>query len=189
MCKHVAAVLYGVGVRLDEKPELLFRLRAVDENDLVGSLDEALPFSARPVDDGKTLETEDISALFGLDLEAPSDPAAAGDVASPRAKSAKRTQRKRPGKKAAGRKAVVTPRLPPANSEADTGITKPSVVSNKPPAKRTSKSRNAGKAINVSISSDRKPRAALGSVSVAKKRKASKSEIELTPDGFVKWWK
>src|SRR3972149_5084651 len=30
MCKHVAAALYGVGARLDEKPELLFRLRGVD---------------------------------------------------------------------------------------------------------------------------------------------------------------
>ena len=39
MCKHVAAVLYGIGARLDEKPELLFRLRAVNENDLVADLD------------------------------------------------------------------------------------------------------------------------------------------------------
>src|SRR5665647_3955327 len=31
MCKHVAAVLYGVGARLDQQPELLFRLRAVNE--------------------------------------------------------------------------------------------------------------------------------------------------------------
>ncbi len=30
MCKHVAAVLYGVGARLDAQPELLFRLRAVE---------------------------------------------------------------------------------------------------------------------------------------------------------------
>ena len=29
MCKHVAAVLYGVGARLDAQPDLLFRLRAV----------------------------------------------------------------------------------------------------------------------------------------------------------------
>lgn len=29
MCKHVAAVLYGVGARLDEKPELFFTLRGV----------------------------------------------------------------------------------------------------------------------------------------------------------------
>src|SRR5207302_1183989 len=31
MCKHVAAVLYGVGARLDQQPELLFRLNNVDE--------------------------------------------------------------------------------------------------------------------------------------------------------------
>ena len=30
MCKHVAAVLYGVGARLDSKPELLFTLRGVE---------------------------------------------------------------------------------------------------------------------------------------------------------------
>jgi uncharacterized Zn finger protein len=182
MCKHVAAVLYGVGARLDERPALLFRLRAVDENDLVGSLDEALPFSDRPLDAGKTLETEDISALFGLDLEAPDDPVAARDVATPGAKSAKRIQRKRPVKNVAARPI-------PANPEADTGIAKPSVVSNTPSAKRTSKSLKAGKAINVRKSGDRKPRATSGSVNVAKKQKESKPEIQLTPDGFVKWWK
>ena len=35
MCKHVAAVLYGVGARLDERPELLFLLRGVDHTELV----------------------------------------------------------------------------------------------------------------------------------------------------------
>ncbi|MFH1573149.1 MAG: SWIM zinc finger family protein [Acidobacteriota bacterium] len=34
MCKHVAAVLYGVDARLDDKPELLFPLCKVDEKDL-----------------------------------------------------------------------------------------------------------------------------------------------------------
>ncbi len=33
LCKHVAATLYGVGARLDEKPELLFLLRGVDPSD------------------------------------------------------------------------------------------------------------------------------------------------------------
>ena len=47
MCKHVAAVLYGVGARLDRQPELLFRLRAVDENDLVAGIDKALPMTKR----------------------------------------------------------------------------------------------------------------------------------------------
>src|SRR4030095_7246431 len=35
MCKHVAATLYGVGARLDVQPELLFKLRDVDQQDLV----------------------------------------------------------------------------------------------------------------------------------------------------------
>ena len=45
MCKHIAAVLYGVGARLDQKPELLFRLRAVDENELVARIDSSVPLT------------------------------------------------------------------------------------------------------------------------------------------------
>lgn len=66
MCKHVAAVLYGVGARLDHKPELLFRLRAVDENDLVAPIETSLPISKKGPD--KLLQVDDMSALFGLDL-------------------------------------------------------------------------------------------------------------------------
>ena len=43
MCKHVAAVLYGVGARLDEQPELLFTLRCVDAQDLVKQAGAGLP--------------------------------------------------------------------------------------------------------------------------------------------------
>src|ERR1039458_1287234 len=43
MCKHVAAVLYGIGVRLDKQPELLFRLHGVDEKELIVHADAALP--------------------------------------------------------------------------------------------------------------------------------------------------
>ncbi len=77
MCKHVAAVLYGVGARLDESPELLFRLRAVDENDLLAHLDAAAPLSMTGSAAGKILEADDISTLFGLDMasdDAPSPP-------------------------------------------------------------------------------------------------------------------
>jgi len=68
MCKHVAAVLYGVGARLDAKPELLFRLRAVNENDLLTDIGQVLPMSKREPGSGKVLETDDIAALFGLDM-------------------------------------------------------------------------------------------------------------------------
>jgi uncharacterized Zn finger protein len=72
MCKHVAAVLYGVGARLDHAPELLFRLRAVDETHLVTRIDMGLPLSKKGVAAERTLQADDISALFGLDIaEAP----------------------------------------------------------------------------------------------------------------------
>jgi uncharacterized Zn finger protein len=68
MCKHVAAVLYGVGARLDHQPELLFRLRAVNEKDLVARLDQALPVAKQERPGGKVLEADDLSAMFGLDM-------------------------------------------------------------------------------------------------------------------------
>ncbi len=68
MCKHVAAVLYGVGARLDEKPELLFRLRRVNQLDLIAQADTGLrPARKRPVT-GKVLSTGDLSQIFGIEI-------------------------------------------------------------------------------------------------------------------------
>jgi uncharacterized Zn finger protein len=71
MCKHVAASLLGVGVRLDAKPELLFRLRGVNENDLVADIGSALPMAKKGPGAGKVLESDDMAALFGLEMGEP----------------------------------------------------------------------------------------------------------------------
>jgi uncharacterized Zn finger protein len=68
MCKHVAAVLYGIGARLDQQPELLFRLHSVDEKDLIAGTGKALPQAKRAPAAGKVLGGEDLAALFGLDM-------------------------------------------------------------------------------------------------------------------------
>lgn len=68
MCKHIAAVFYGIGARLDEEPALLFRLRAVDESELVANIGAALPTSGSMPTVGRALETGDVAALFGLDM-------------------------------------------------------------------------------------------------------------------------
>src|SRR6266571_4514821 len=47
MCKHVAAVLYGIGARLDQQPELLFKLHEVDEKELIAKAGDALPLAKR----------------------------------------------------------------------------------------------------------------------------------------------
>jgi uncharacterized Zn finger protein len=67
MCKHVAAVLYGIGARLDEKPELLFTLQDVDKQDLITNASLRLTKSKT----AKYLETDDLSELFGIDIVAP----------------------------------------------------------------------------------------------------------------------
>ena len=75
MCKHVAAVLYGIGARFDQQPELLFRLRGVDEMELIASAGKATPLSKRAPASGKVLGGEDLSEMFGLDM-AESEPKA-----------------------------------------------------------------------------------------------------------------
>jgi uncharacterized Zn finger protein len=86
MCKHVAAVLYGVGARLDKQPELLFRLRAVNENELVAHIDQSLPMSKTGPAKGKVLDADDLSSMFGLDMAgADTPPAVVEDAKPPRA--------------------------------------------------------------------------------------------------------
>lgn len=68
MCKHVAAVLYGVGARLDTQPEFLFRLRKVDEKDLVAHAGSGMTLSTKKPAASKILASDDLSNLFNLDL-------------------------------------------------------------------------------------------------------------------------
>jgi uncharacterized Zn finger protein len=91
MCKHIAAVLYGVGARLDAQPELLFRLRAVDENDLLANIGQSLPLSKQAPASGKVLETGDMAALFGLDMADAEAPIASAAGAAPEKRNGRRT--------------------------------------------------------------------------------------------------
>ena len=68
MCKHVAAVLYGIGARLDEQPELLFALRKVDQQDLIADGGQGLPRPRKGPAAGKVLDTDDLSEMFGIDI-------------------------------------------------------------------------------------------------------------------------
>lgn len=64
MCKHVAAVLYGVGSRLDSRPELLFVLRNVDAQELIAA-EVALPVASAA---NATLADKQLGDIFGIDL-------------------------------------------------------------------------------------------------------------------------
>ena len=67
MCKHIAAVLYGIGARLDQQPELLFTLREVNQQDLITNAAPRMTKSNTP----KILETGGLSELFGIEIAEP----------------------------------------------------------------------------------------------------------------------
>jgi len=64
LCKHVAAVLYGVGARLDKKPELFFTLRRVALEELVAR--SALRRAPRAKE---ALDTGSLEGIFGIELD------------------------------------------------------------------------------------------------------------------------
>ncbi|MEE9452123.1 MAG: helix-turn-helix domain-containing protein [Gammaproteobacteria bacterium] len=71
MCKHVAAVLYGVASRLDHSPEQLFHLRGVNHEELV----DIPSVVSRTINDGKAsrrrISDDTISQVFDIDLSTP----------------------------------------------------------------------------------------------------------------------
>jgi hypothetical protein len=175
-------------------PELLFRLRAVDEKDLVADLDTALPISNRPLDTGKVLETDDISALFGLDMAEVGDTIPGPDTMPAPVQPVAQARQKRTSTKAVGRTNAVrsrpTPPAPMANRHAAA------------PARQVRETRKAGRmphsaepiaqtrplddpTNHKASKRSRDPKAA----ERKGQRTIPKPEIELTPDGFVKWWK
>lgn len=99
MCKHVAATLFGIGVRLDEEPELLFQLRGVDPADLITG-DLALP--AGDGDAESFLDEGDLGDIFGIELERDAKGASPSTVgASPPEKALAALTLARPKAKAA----------------------------------------------------------------------------------------
>lgn len=68
MCKHVAAVLYGVGARLDEKPELLFLLRGVDHEELLGAKLDMAATTEEGKPGRRRIADEALADVFGIEL-------------------------------------------------------------------------------------------------------------------------
>ena len=114
MCKHVAAVLYGVGARLDVKPELLFLLRGVDHEELIAADAEQAISDATSRGTSKRLAADSMRDVFGIELEGSQDgPNGDGqpkvDLDSKPAKKKtvkKKATEKKPAKKKPARKKV-----------------------------------------------------------------------------------
>lgn len=94
MCKHIAAVLYGVGARLDRQPELLFLLRNVDHRDLIATqLD--IPSATSASGRRRRLAGADLSDVFGVDIEESDRPNKPQKPKKPKAAAGKKVTKRR----------------------------------------------------------------------------------------------
>jgi len=93
MCKHVAAVMYGVGARLDDQPDLLFVLRKVEHAELVARVADLDVTRGGPK--RKTIAEGELGSVFGIEI---AQAAPAGRVAA-----AKKPVRRKPAAIAAGK--------------------------------------------------------------------------------------
>ena len=134
-CKHLAAVMYGIGARLDSQPELLFVLRGVDHQELVsqaiaaGNLDRELSGSK-----SGGLDSSDLGAIFGIELDS-----VASDVAKP-------AKKKRTSKKAAATVAIsaaVPKKSQPKSKSRTAKAAAPKTAATKSAARAISKSSGA----------------------------------------------
>lgn len=128
LCKHLAAVMYGIGNRLDTAPELLFLLRGVDKSELVSEavsssqLSDSLTSNTNSKNKNAVIANDDLSSLFGIDLV----------EATPKADS---KVKKKPTKKTSAEKKVVT------NTKAE--ATPPTKVAKKKPATKKAATKKA----------------------------------------------
>ncbi|MBS0260487.1 MAG: SWIM zinc finger family protein [Planctomycetes bacterium] len=116
-CKHIAAVMYGVGARLDTAPEMLFTLRGVDHLELISqaasteNIDQSLGGAGE-----NALAGSDLGELFGIELDVAPSAAASTSSASGGSQAAK------PVKPKAGKVAAKKPargRAAKASAEAE----------------------------------------------------------------------
>ena len=131
LCKHLAAVLYGVGSRLDQQPELLFLLRSVDSADLISHAADVGSLTAGATT-GPGLADDEIGAIFGIEL----------DHAATAAPAIKKTRNAKPAKKATAKKTATKKLITPRKAAAKPAPAK-KPVAKKAPAKKAAAKKTA----------------------------------------------
>ena len=133
MCKHIAAVLYGVGARLDTQPELLFVLRGVDYLELISAAAQAPGLAAGAGAEAGAMGAAEMADVFGIEIESAAAPVA--PVPTPKPAKAVR----------AGAKKTVSPK--PRVKTAGPAGKRGAKAKKATPPQRTKKTAAAGKSV------------------------------------------
>ena len=102
MCKHIAAVMYGIGNRLDASPELLFALRGVDHSELIEQAIPVAPVAAKT--GAPAIEASELGAIFDIEIDAAPALATASPATKAAAKQAPKAKKVAAPKKSAAPK-------------------------------------------------------------------------------------
>jgi uncharacterized Zn finger protein len=153
MCKHVAAVMYGIGNRLDASPELLFVLRGLDHMELIEQAIPAAPTTGKT--SAVTIAADDLGAIFDIEIDA--SPAAKPQADDPKAKSPTAAAVK---KSSAPKRSAGVKRSPTSQKNAATDKTSVSkrAVATKKRAATTKAAAPTKAAIRTKTSATKKPK-------------------------------
>ncbi len=105
LCKHAAAVLYGIGLKFDAEPELFFKLRGVDYQELISQAADAVA-TVPTAGDATVIADDDIASMFGIEIGDALSPEAEAALNSATTKPAKKTAKPKPVAKKATKKAA-----------------------------------------------------------------------------------
>ncbi|MFA6110138.1 MAG: hypothetical protein WDA75_15325 [Candidatus Latescibacterota bacterium] len=150
MCKHVAAVLYGVGARLDEDPALLFKLRHVDHRELVNQADAVSALTDRR--QGKTtptLSVEEVGEVFGIEVT--TGPVVRTRRSKPKQKAATAAKTKKRSAARRGTRGRPAPKKQAPRTRAKKAVTK-KAVTRKAVTKKAATKKAATKKVSRALS-------------------------------------
>jgi uncharacterized Zn finger protein len=157
MCKHVAATLYGVGARLDLEPEMLFTLRGVDPTEMVeAAIDQ--PLATGKPRKGRILASDDLSSVFGVDIDlaeaSSEDSSARSKPAGMARRTAQTTKKATPRKKKT--KALPAAKKPASKKSADKATVREAAAKKRGARTRTRTAQPPLSAVIVEILKTRK---------------------------------
>jgi uncharacterized Zn finger protein len=89
LCKHLAAVLYGAGARLDQKPDLLFLLRGVAPAEVISKASAAEAIQQTSQAAPALLGESELADVFGIELETAAAPAKPGSTPGAKKKTSR----------------------------------------------------------------------------------------------------
>ena len=165
MCKHLAAVMYGVGNRLDASPELLFLLRAVDHAELI---EQAIPAATPKAKRGSpAIAAGDLGDIFGIEIDDEPVPGAASTTRETPAKKAGTAREKLAKKQAVKQPAATRTTAAPKKAAA----TKATAAPKKAAATKATSAPKKAAAAKMAIA----PKAVAAKTAIAPKAVAAKT--------------